>query len=72
LAELLPDEAIVHYNLACSLAMQKDPVGALAELTRAMELGYNDFGQLEVDPDLQSIRQLPEFKALASKYGLEI
>src|SRR5215475_6679726 len=68
LAELLPDEAIIHYNLACSLAMQNDPASGLAELSRALELGYNDFGQLEVDPDLQSIRQLPAFKALASKY----
>jgi tetratricopeptide (TPR) repeat protein len=71
LVELLPDDAVAHYNLACSLTMQHDWAAALAELHRALELGYNDFGHLEVDPDLHALRQMPQFKALAQRYGID-
>lgn len=71
LVELTPDDSVAHYNLACSLAMQNDSTTALAELDRALLLGYNDFGQLEVDPDLHALRQLPPFKALAQQYGFD-
>jgi tetratricopeptide (TPR) repeat protein len=70
LAELLPRDAVVRYNLACSLAMQGAPEQAVAELRRAIELGYNDLGQLEVDPDLESVRGLPQYQALTRQLGL--
>ncbi len=70
LAGLLPEDGVVHYNLACSLAMRGAVQEAIRWLGRAIELGYNDFGHLEVDPDLLSLRQLPQYQALMRQYGL--
>jgi tetratricopeptide (TPR) repeat protein len=70
LAELVPDDAAVNYNLACSLAMQGTPEQAIAALAKALELGYNDFSHLEVDPDWNKLRELPEFQSLLRKYGI--
>lgn len=70
LCELLPDDGVVHYNLACSLAMCGAVQEAIHWLGRAIELGYNDFGHLEVDPDLVNVRQLPQYQALLRQYGL--
>src|SRR5262245_14314151 len=49
LVELRPDDGIVHYNLACSLAMQGAAGQAIDALARAIAKGYRDFGHLEVD-----------------------
>ncbi len=70
LAGLLPDDGVVHYNLACSLAMRGSVQDAVSTLGRAIELGYNDFGHLEVDPDLVNVRRLPQYQALMRQYGL--
>lgn len=70
LAGLLPDDCVVHYNLACSLAMRGAVQEAINSLSRAIELGYNDFGHLEVDPDLVNLRPLPQYQALMRQYGL--
>ena len=43
---------------------------ALAQLDRALELGYLDFSHLEIDPDLESVRQLPQFAELLKKYAV--
>ena len=67
---ILPNDAIVVYNLACSLAMNGATEAALAQLDRALELGYLDFSHLEIDPDLESVRQLPQFAELLKKYAV--
>lgn len=61
---LRPDDAVVHYHLACTLARLDDLEDSLATLTKALHLGYDDFGHLETDPDLDPLRELPEFLAL--------
>jgi predicted Zn-dependent protease len=71
LVELAPSDPVVYYNLACSLAMLGDAKGALATLSRALELGYNDFSHLDVDPELDTLRHLPEYKTLLQNYGLD-
>src|SRR3954471_13090689 len=43
LTELLPDDAVAHYNLACSLSMLSSPEAAIESLSVAIHLGYNDF-----------------------------
>ena len=68
LIALLPDDPIVVYNLACSLAMNDAIESALGQLDRALELGYDDFSHLEIDPDLDGVRQLPQFAALLKKH----
>src|SRR6476646_6462199 len=71
LVTLAPHDCVARYNLACSLAMQGSPRQAIEELGRAIEYGYDDFGHLEVDPDLESLRTLPAFHELMRQHGLE-
>jgi tetratricopeptide (TPR) repeat protein len=61
LVELLPDDAVVHYNLACTLSRLGRATESLATLREAIRLGYDDFGQIETDPDLEAVRELPGF-----------
>ena len=55
LVELHPDDPIVQYNAACSLAMTGCVAEAIRTLERAVELGYSDFAHMEVDADLDLI-----------------
>ncbi|MDD3180686.1 MAG: hypothetical protein PHQ04_10075 [Opitutaceae bacterium] len=64
LVRLRPDDATAHYNLACSLALSKRRGDALRALRKAVALGYNDLPWLEKDPDLDGIKQHPEFLKL--------
>ncbi|MBQ80142.1 MAG: hypothetical protein CMJ66_08890 [Planctomycetaceae bacterium] len=61
---LLPTDAIAHYNLACSLARAGCPQEAIRSLSQAILLGYDDLRHLEVDPDLDSLRNHPDFRNL--------
>ncbi|NCY03481.1 MAG: hypothetical protein EBX36_11390 [Planctomycetia bacterium] len=64
LVDLLPDDFLARYNLACSLARAGRPDEAIDALSRAILLGYDDLAHLEVDPDLDSLREHPEFREL--------
>jgi tetratricopeptide (TPR) repeat protein len=64
LVKLQPGNATAHYNLACSLALSKRKTDALRELQRAVKLGYRDFDWMQQDPDLEPLKQRPEFQAL--------
>jgi hypothetical protein len=66
LVDLCPADAQAHYNLACSLALEGHSAESLAELGRAIKLGYSDRVHLEHDPDLQSLHGLPEYKRLVA------
>ena len=70
LVSLVPHDCVAHYNLACSLAMQGVPRQAIEELGRAIEYGYDDFGHLEVDPDLDSLRKLPAYREMLRQHGI--
>jgi tetratricopeptide (TPR) repeat protein len=64
LVRLLPRNATAHYNLACSLALVKRKTDALRALRQAIELGYRDFDWMQQDPDLDVLKNHPEFLAL--------
>ena len=64
LVRLLPDNATAHYNLACSLALSKRRTDALRSLKRAVALGYDDADWMTQDPDLDVLKNLPEFTQL--------
>jgi tetratricopeptide (TPR) repeat protein len=64
LVRLQPDNDTAHYNLACSLALCKRPAEALRSLAQAVALGYDDAGWMETDPDLEPLRDRPEFATL--------
>jgi tetratricopeptide (TPR) repeat protein len=70
LVTLLPDDCLARYNLACSLAMSRRTSEAIDELRRAIERGYCDFGYLEVDSDLDALREDPAYRALLREYGI--
>jgi len=54
------------YNLACYWARTGDAGAAIERLDRAVELGYTD-ALIKTDPDLDSLRQDPEFQAIVAK-----
>ena len=60
----LPKDFLARYNLACSLALAGRAAEAVDSLTTAILLGYDDIAHLEVDPDLDSLRERPDFRAL--------
>lgn len=62
LIQLKAHDPVVWYNLACSLSLLKRFDEALTSLRRALELGYDDFEYLGTDPDLQALRQSPQFR----------
>ena len=67
LVRLMPSNATAHYNLACSLALSKRPSDALRSLLRAVDLGYSDVDWMMQDPDLEVLKDHPEFQALLSR-----
>jgi tetratricopeptide (TPR) repeat protein len=68
LVQLRPQDALAHYNLACSYALLKRPDQALKTLRKAVELGYRDFRYMRDDHDLDSIRHDPRFRQLMREY----
>lgn len=67
LVRLQPDNATAHYNLACSLALSKRKTAALHALRQAIKLGYTDFDWMLQDPDLELIKEHPEFHRLLAQ-----
>jgi hypothetical protein len=70
LAELLPEDYVVRYNLACSLAVSGYRHEAIAALRKALEQGYDDFDYMENDNDLDTLRDDPAFRALLREFGI--
>ena len=64
LVRLEPDNATAHYNLACSLALCKKRPDALRSLRKAVSLGYDDLDWMQQDPDLEILKNDPEFQKL--------
>lgn len=71
LVSLLPGDGIAHYNLACSLARVGRTAESLVVLTRALQLGYDDFAHLEFDSDLDNLRHLAGYRELMRSYGVK-
>lgn len=62
--EVSPEEAIVHYNLACYWSLAGKKQRSLAYLSRAISLDANYRDLLIDEPDFDPIRSDPEFRAL--------
>jgi len=63
-----PNDANAHYNYACMLALVGEKQQAMQHLQRALELDPSLARIAERDNDLQSLRNLPEFKRLLEKH----
>ena len=68
---LVSHDCVAHYNLACGLARQAATREAIEELGRALDFGYDDFGHLDNDPDLDSLRKLPAYRKLVRQHGIQ-
>ena len=55
----------IHYNYACYYSLTGQPEASLEKLKTAIQFGFNNFKQIEIDPDLEKLRQSPEFKLWA-------
>src|SRR3989339_853385 len=53
-----------YYNIACTYALMKESKPALEYLGQAIKSGYDNRESIEADPDLVSLRELPEYKAV--------
>lgn len=67
LARLRPDDALVHYNLACSYSLTEQIEPAGVSLERALELGYRDFKWIVTDPDLRNLRAHTSYRKIRAK-----
>ena len=67
LAALCPGDALVWYNLGCSLALLDRRSEALEALAQAVTLGYRDHEWMSTDNDLRSLREDKAFRSLLRK-----
>ena len=61
-----PDEAIIHYNLACYWSLAKNVPLALVYLSQAFDLDPDYRDMVADEEDFDPLRQHPEFVALTS------
>ena len=67
-AELKPDRAgAVWYSHACFRAIAGDRKGAVASLRKAVQKGFRELDQIESDPDLASVREDRDYRALVEE-----
>ncbi len=69
LVALVPYDSMAGYNRPCDLAWQTATREAIEELGRALDFGYDDFGHLDIDPDLDSLRNVPAYRKLIRQLG---
>jgi tetratricopeptide (TPR) repeat protein len=67
LSVLRPNDALVHYNLACSFSLTGQQEEAAAALQEALDCGYRDFKWMHDDPDLADLRAHEAYKRIRSK-----
>ena len=68
LSKLKPDDAIVHYNLACSFSLTGKTDEAIKALKKAVDLGYDDFDYMNIDQDLLNVRNDTRYKEIFAKW----
>ena len=66
--EAYPNDNGVYYDQACLFARMKRPDEAIKALENAFKKGFRKFAHLEHDDDMDSLRNLPEYKALIREY----
>lgn len=57
-----------YYNAACLYSKMGEADKAIDYLQTAFEKGYRAFTHIDMDQDLDAVRNLPKFKALVQKY----
>ncbi len=62
------DDPVVWYNRGCALSLAGRRKDALAALTRAVELGFDDLELIAGDPDLEALRTTDGFKSILEAF----
>jgi tetratricopeptide (TPR) repeat protein len=57
------------YNLACAHALEGHKDAALGRLEEAVAAGFTSASEISSDPDLESLRQDPRYRALMERLG---
>lgn len=65
------ENASSYYDAACLFSRMGEHSEAIEYLRRAFELGYRNFNHMAQDDDLDTIREMQEFKDLVSQYQKE-
>ena len=63
-----PKDNLAYYYLAQSFAKNNKPEDALRYLEQALQRGYDLYEYIVLDPDFESIRKYPSYKAMMKKY----
>lgn len=61
-----PGEALLHYNLACYMSILGEKTRVLDHLAKALAIDPNYRDLIDDEPDFDSIRSDPDFRALTS------
>ena len=64
-----PEDAGVSYNVACLFALENEPEEAIRYLEEAVRGGFWHREWAEQDPDLDSLRDHPKYKAILQAQG---
>lgn len=57
-----------HYNMACAYASLGDVSESVANLRKAFEYGFDNYGTVRADPDLATVRESAEFARLMDEF----
>jgi len=68
--KLQPGNADIYYNIACLFSLQKNQEKAIEWLRRALEKGYDNWGKIKTDPDLENIRNSLYYHNLIKNHQL--
>ena len=63
-----PRDNLAYYYLAQSYAKNNKPEDALRYLEQALQRGYSLYEYIVIDPDFESIKKYPAYKAMLKKY----
>jgi adenylate cyclase len=69
---LEPERADIAYYAAAAYSLIGDAALALQWLETAVERGHQDLWWARVDPDLDSLRELPRFKEIMDEWDRRI
>ena len=63
-----PKEGYVHYSLVCVYSLKTESKLAIEYLKKTFDLDKSFIEFSKTDPDLENIRQTPEFQQLINSY----
>ena len=69
--EASPGDSVMLYNAACLYARLGETRRAVDTLRQAIEAGVHNYAWMKNDPDLDSLRDDPEFIELTAEPGTE-